>query len=710
MKDGIKLRKGLTFKLILSVFSAIAGIFVVIFLYNYTVTRRTMIRSLESVASNLTESTVNKVDRVLFGMARVPENLASVIEHSHFNEEELKQLLVNTVKVNPEIFGSAIAFEPYFDGREERFYSFYAYRNRDSIILTTLGNESYDYFLMDWYQIPRIKKETYWTEPYFDEGGGNILMSTYSVPLYYQRNGGREFVGILTIDISIAWLRSMVDSIHVFETGFGFLVSQNGTIVTHPVEELIMNASIFSLAEEFNMPLFRELGRKMINREQGFSPTSYVNIFTRKESWVAYEPVPSNGWSLAVVFPVDELMADANALNLAIVLLGSAGLVVIFLVIFLISRSVTRPMRKLAQAAQSFAEGNFDVSLPDVVSEDEIGRLTRSFSYMQKTLAETIGDLKETTEKLRVSNEQLEDYSRTLELKVKERTSELVAKNNELDTALQTLTAAQAQLVQSEKLASLGKLTAGIAHEIKNPLNFVNNFAELSSDLAKELKEELEKLKDRLDEKDLEYLMEIVSDLESNSLKIQNHGKRADSIIRGMLLHSRGKPGEKQPTDINALLEEYVNLGYHGMRASDPDFNIKIESSYDPAVGTVDVIPQDLSRVFLNIINNACQATAQRKHEQKDSYFPLLSVSTRRIDNIVEIGIRDNGKGIPKEIMDKIFNPFFTTKAAGSGTGLGLSISFDIVVQGHGGELSVESEPGEFTEFTIRIPAGKKID
>ncbi|MBE0648685.1 MAG: HAMP domain-containing protein [Bacteroidales bacterium] len=710
MKEGVKLTRGLSFKLILSVFSAIAGIFIVIFLYNYVVTRRTMIDNMNSVATYLTESTVNKVDRILFGMARVPENMAAVIEHSNFSEEELKQMLKLIVGVNPEIYGSAIAFEPYFDGRKEKYYSFYAYRKNDSVILTTLGNDSYDYFLMDWYQVPREKREAYWTEPYFDEGGGNIFMSTYSVPLYSLKGGERRFVGIVTIDISINWLREMVDSIHVFETGFGFLVSQNGTIVTHPVKELIMNASVFSLAEEHNIPFFRDLGRKMIHRESDFSTTTYENMANGKKSWVAYAPVPSNGWSLAVVFPVDELMADAIRLNLAIVILGSAGLVVIFLVILLISRSVTRPMRKLAQAAQSFAEGDFDVVLPDIVSRDEIGQLTHSFSYMQKTLADTIGDLKETTEQLRISNDKLEDYSKTLELKVEERTAELVAKNTELDSALQTLQAAQTQLVQSEKLASLGKLTAGIAHEIKNPLNFVNNFAELSSDLAKELQEELEKLKGQLDEKDLEYLLEIVGDLESNSQKIHNHGKRADSIIRGMLLHSRGKAGEMQPTDLNALLEEYVNLGYHGMRASDPGFNIKIESSYDPAVGIVDVIPQDLSRVFLNIINNACQATAQKKNEQKDSYFPLLSVSTKRIDDHVEVRIRDNGKGIPEEIRDKIFNPFFTTKAAGSGTGLGLSISFDIVVQGHGGQLIVESDPGEYTEFIIRIPVGMKVE
>ena len=509
MKDALKIKRGLAFKLILSVFSAIAVIFIVIFLYNYSVTRNTLIKDLDAIASNLTESIVNKVDRTLFAMAKIPDNLAAVIEHSDLTEEELKQLLKLAVEVNPEIYGSAIAFEPHFEGRKDKFYSWYAYRENDSVVMTTLGSDLYDYYLMDWYQIPREKREPYWTEPYFDEGGANIIMSTYSVPLYFTRGGKREFVGIVTADISLTWLRELVDSIRVFETGFGFLISQNGTFVTHPVEELIMNASIFRLAEEFNMPMFRELGRKMIHRESGFSTTTYENFYNHKNSWVAYDPVPSNGWSLAVVFPVDELMADARYLNMMIILLGSAGLVVIFLVILLISRSITRPLRKLAQAAESFAEGDFDVTLPEVTSGDEIGRLTISFRYMQKTLAETIGNLKEISEQLRISNEKLEDYSKTLELRVEERTAELVAKNTELDKALQTLKAAQAQLVQSEKLASLGKVTAGIAHEIKNPLNFVNNFAELSTDLASELKEELEKVKDRLDDKDVEYLIEI---------------------------------------------------------------------------------------------------------------------------------------------------------------------------------------------------------
>lgn len=704
MTQGSHFRKGLAFRMVISISLAVTAIFLGIFIYNYFVTRDVVIDDLDLMAQKLTESTVSQVDRTLHGITKIPENIAYVVETNDFDREQLINLLDLMVAHNPEIYGSAIAFEPQYQGREDKFYSFYAFRSDSGIINTTLGNKDYNYHLMDWYQIPRETGKPYWTEPYYDEGGGNILMSTYSVPLYQMRNGAQIFVGVLTADLSLEWLRAVIDSIHVFETGYGFLISSNGTLVTHPVEELIMNASVFSLAEERDIPLLRRLGKNMIRHESDFLKSDYRNLYNNKISWISYKPVPSSGWALAVVFPVEEFMADITLLNSVLVILGLGGLIVIFILILVISRNITRPLRKLTFAAEHFAEGDFNITIPEIRSRDEIGRLTNSFRYMQKTLAEKIRDLQEMSEKLRISNEKLEEYSKNLEVKVQERTAELVAKNKELDKTLQSLQATQDQLIQSEKMASLGQLTAGIAHEIKNPLNFVNNFSELSIDLARELQEELEKVASALDPGDLEYLKEIIGDLEGNAQKIQDHGKRADSIIRGMLLHSRGKSGERQPTNLNHLLEEYVNLGYHGMRATDSSFNVKIERDYDPGLGMVDVVPQDLSRVFLNIVNNACQATAQKKQELKEAYFPVITVSTKRRENLVEIRIKDNGKGIPKEVIDKIFNPFFTTKDAGKGTGLGLSISYDIVVQEHHGTLKVNSEVGEYTEFVIQIP------
>jgi signal transduction histidine kinase len=290
-----------------------------------------------------------------------------------------------------------------------------------------------------------------------------------------------------------------------------------------------------------------------------------------------------------------------------------------------------------------------------------------------------------------------------------EETNQILLKNEELYTIdlkakEKELKAAQELLIQLENMASIGQLAAGIAHEIKNPLNFINNFAQLTANLANELSEELEKLSDCFNENDKQYITEIANDIKENTQKINEHGKRAESIIKGMLLQSRGKAGEMHPTDINAMLAEYINLGFHGMRAQDSGFNIKIDTEYDPAIGKVKVIPQNLSRVFLNIISNAFYSTNEKKKQLKDAFTPVLLVSTKNNTDTVEIRIHDNGNGIPQEILDKIFDPFFTTKPPEQGTGLGLSLSYDIVVKEHKGEMRVDSQEGEFAEFIITIP------
>jgi signal transduction histidine kinase len=269
---------------------------------------------------------------------------------------------------------------------------------------------------------------------------------------------------------------------------------------------------------------------------------------------------------------------------------------------------------------------------------------------------------------------------------------------NKIEITLKELKSAQTQLIHSEKMASLGELTAGIAHEIKNPLNFVNNFSDLSRELIDELKDELQKNNN-------EEVLIILEDLKQNLDKINQHGKRADSIVKGMLLHSRGTSGEKTSTDINDLLEQYVNLAYHGMRAQNTEFNISIDRDYDKTLEKINVIPQDLSRAFLNIINNACYAAYDKKKKSIDNNFsPTLKVSTKNLNDKVEIRIGDNGNGIPENIIDKIFQPFFTTKPTGEGTGLGLSLSYDIVTKVNGGEIKLESEEGKYTEFIIELP------
>jgi len=256
--------------------------------------------------------------------------------------------------------------------------------------------------------------------------------------------------------------------------------------------------------------------------------------------------------------------------------------------------------------------------------------------------------------------------------------------------------------VQTEKLASLGQLTAGIAHEIKNPLNFVNNFSALSGELIDELNEALKSAS--IDDKTREEIDELTHMLKGNLEKVVQHGKRADSIVKNMLLHSREGSGEHRPADINAIVEESLNLAYHGARAEKSGFNITLKRDLDPAAGMIDVYPQEITRVFLNLISNGFYAATKRKEAGGETFEPTLSATTKSLGNKVEIRIRDNGTGIPQEVKEKMFNPFFTTKPAGEGTGLGLSMSHDIVVKQHGGKIDVDTEPGAFTEFIITLP------
>lgn len=270
--------------------------------------------------------------------------------------------------------------------------------------------------------------------------------------------------------------------------------------------------------------------------------------------------------------------------------------------------------------------------------------------------------------------------------------------NKKLSETLSDLKSTQSQLIQREKMASLGELAAGISHEIQNPLNFVNNFSEVSRELISEVFEELSN-------GNQQDAMNILEDVKENLDKINHHGKRADSIIKGMLQHSRSSSGTKEPTDINALADEFLRLAYHGLRARDKSFNALMKTDFDPKLGKVNVIPQDMGRVILNLITNAFYAANEKRITGKENYQPTVQVSTRKTKDKVMVLVQDNGNGIPQHVLGKIFQPFFTTKPAGEGTGLGLSMSYDIVTKGHGGELTVETSEGLGTTFTIVIPA-----
>ncbi|HLK29602.1 MAG TPA: ATP-binding protein [Puia sp.] len=294
-----------------------------------------------------------------------------------------------------------------------------------------------------------------------------------------------------------------------------------------------------------------------------------------------------------------------------------------------------------------------------------------------------------------------------LEIQVAERTAELTKQKEELEHTVAELKSTQTQLIQAEKMASLGELTAGIAHEIQNPLNFVNNFSEVSNELIVEMNEELEK-------GDINEAKAIAENIKQNLEKINHHGKRADAIVKGMLQHSRKNTGQKELTDINELADEYLRLSYHGLRAKDKSFNASMKTVFDPTIGKINIVPQDMGRVLLNLINNAFYAVTEKKkaipkHEGGPHYEPTVTVTTRRVGlpnvNIgrIYIHVKDNGNGVPLNIVDKIFQPFFTTKPTGQGTGLGLSMSYDII-KAHSGELKVNTKEGEGAEFIIKLP------
>jgi signal transduction histidine kinase len=345
-------------------------------------------------------------------------------------------------------------------------------------------------------------------------------------------------------------------------------------------------------------------------------------------------------------------------------------------------RSITVPLGRLERSIASITKGELDVAMPPT-GVREIGAMTQTLGMLRDSLIE---------------RNHLERERQRAEAEIRDA-------REAAEQALGDLKAAQANLIHAEKMASLGQLTAGVAHEIKNPLNFVNNFAGLSIGLLDELIETAGPALAALDEKPRSEVDEIVDTLTNNLDRIAAHGKRADNIVKSMLAHSRGGGGELQSVDLNALVEETLNLAYHGARAQDQNFNIVLEKAYCKDIAPVQLAPQDMTRVFLNLFANGFYAANKRQRETNDDGFtPVLSVTTRELGEAVEVRVRDNGVGIPDEIKDKLFQPFFTTKPTGEGTGLGLSISYEIVTQEHGGTIKVASDVGEFTEFIISLP------
>ncbi|HVE60545.1 MAG TPA: ATP-binding protein, partial [Chitinophagaceae bacterium] len=373
-----------------------------------------------------------------------------------------------------------------------------------------------------------------------------------------------------------------------------------------------------------------------------------------------------------------EQLARHKGLLRLLFLIILIAMLIVTLMPFMLKISITRPLQRLLEGVQNVNQGKLETQVP-VGLKDEIGLLTQNFNRM--------------TQSLKKSKDDLTDYAQTLEKKVSKRTAQLQQSLNELRST-------QAQLIQSEKMASLGELTAGIAHEIQNPLNFVNNFSDLNTELIKEMKLELEV-------GNKEESIAISNIVANNEQKINHHGKRAEAIVKGMLQHSKTS-GKKELTDINALAHNYLRLTYHDLRAKDQSFNATMQTDFDQNIEKINIIPQDIGKVLLNLFTNAFYSVTEKKKQQGDAFEPNVSISTKKLDDKIEIRVIDNGNGIPENVLDKIFQPFFTTKPAGQGTGLGLSLSYDIITKGHGGHIKVKTKEGEFTEFIIQLPGNSK--
>ena len=387
--------RGIAFKLILSASVSSGLIFLLIFGLHYFASLKIIVKDIEANAQSLALSKANTIETVLSSTQKIPETLACYLENASYNKEEILSLLREIVEKNAEICGSAVAFEASpFEGKSSGFAPF-LYKDNGKIAFSDLSQELGGYFSLDWYQIPKELGRPQWSEPYYTGGGSKILMATYSVPFYREVRGETQFMGVVTADISLEWLQNIVASIKVLQTGYGILISKNGTLVTHPLKEVIMNETIFGLAEERGDTKLREMGRKMIRGESGFVP--FQRVDTEERYWVYYTPIRSSGWALAVLFPRKELVADINRLTWIVAILGIIGLSLLSIGLTIVARSITKPLTTMAVATQEIARGNLDVDLPLPRSGDEAGTLLSAFRSMKESLKAYIQRLTETT-------------------------------------------------------------------------------------------------------------------------------------------------------------------------------------------------------------------------------------------------------------------------------------------------------------------------
>jgi signal transduction histidine kinase len=464
---------------------------------------------------------------------------------------------------------------------------------------------------------------------------------------------------IAEVNLKLIW--EVITGIRVGGTGYAFVTDTEGRLIAHPDMSLVLRGTDLSALPQVAGAIAGAGER--VRQARGPDGRAVLS---------AHAAIPRLGWIVFVEQPTAEALAPVHAAAYQTLALLALGVVLALVAGLVLARRLTGPIRALQAGAERLGAGELGKRIA-VSTADEIGTLALRFNEMAA---------------------RIQDAQEMLEARVADRTRELAL-------SLEELRAAQDRLVQTEKLASLGQLTAGIAHEIKNPLNFVNNFAELSVELLAELDEALARAGPALDPALAAEIAELQTMLRDNLAKVAAHGRRADSIVRNMLAHSREGKSERRSIELNPLVEEALNLAWHGARAEHPGFNVTLEHRLDPQVGQVELFPQEFTRVLLNLFGNAFHAVRQKTAA---GFQPLLAVTTEAGPDEVLLRVRDNGTGIPDSVREHIFEPFFTTKPPGQGTGLGLSLSHDIIVQQHGGRISVATEAGAWTEFTIALP------
>ncbi|MFA6584581.1 MAG: SpoIIE family protein phosphatase [Elusimicrobiaceae bacterium] len=385
--------KSLAVKLVIIFFAATASIFIIVSSFNYRNARKIITQNARTEAEYIARCTAYQIESVMSPVMITSDNLSSLMSGERKAPQEIDRYLRDAVSSNKNIYGSSISFEPYGYDKSRLYYAPYYMKKDGKLSLIWLGGPDYQYFYFDWYQIPREMNRPVWSEPYFDEGAGNILMATYSAP-FYDGSKDKKIKGVITADVSLHWLTEIISSVKILKTGYAVLISRNGSFVTNPDTSLIMNETIFSLAEKLKSPELRETGKKMIKGETGFT---FLEKGLGKKYWVYYAPVPANGWSIALFFPQDELMAGVAKLSRDSWLLALLGISLLILVILALARSITKPITQMAKAAEIIGTGNFDAQLPDTASEDEIGQLSKTLNYMQHALKDYTRQLTDTT-------------------------------------------------------------------------------------------------------------------------------------------------------------------------------------------------------------------------------------------------------------------------------------------------------------------------